>query len=337
MKIHKIFSGLLAVTLATIGTQAEEPILTYKLTGNDLILIYSGTLYQSEDAVNWTEVKSASSPYKVSYSARQIFFCSQSMTDQPVVPGEDFSVSLSAGVSLDMIWIGPGTFMMGSPEDELGRQDNETQHEVTLTKGYWLGKYEITQAQYEAVMGTNPSEFKGADRPVEKVNWFDAIDFCIELETVEKAVGRLPEGYEYTLPTETQWEYACRAGTTNSLNSGKNLSDAEECLEMDEVGWYMSNSGNMTHPVGQKKPNAWGLYDMHGNVFEWCLDGYEDYAIMPEIDPPIRAGGMESSRIVRGGSWLDRACESRSASRSCDLSGSENRGGGFRVALVPIQ
>ena len=336
MEIHKIFAGLLTLMLTTTVTQATEPVLSYEVTGNELVLTCSGILYQSEDAVNWTEVKSASCPYKVSLSARQIFFCSQSVADQPVVSGEDFSVSLPNDVSLDMVWVEPGTFMMGSPEDELGRQDNETQHEVTLTKGYWLGKYEVTQAQYEVLMETNPSEFKGADHPVEKVNWFDAIDFCIELTTVEKAAGRLPWGYEYTLPTEAQWEYACRAGTTTALNSGRNLLDAAECPEMDEEGWYGYNSDDTTHLVGQKQPNAWGLYDMHGNVQEWCLDGYEDYGTMPEIDP-IRVGGMESSRIVRGGSWFDRACVCRSASRSCDLSGSGLDKGGFRVALVPIQ
>ena len=149
-----------------------------------------------------------------------------------------------------------------------------------------MGKYEVTQAQYQAVMGTNPSKFKGDDLPVERVSWSDATNFCAKLTANEKAAGRLPEGYAYTLPTEAQWEYACRAGTTTALNSGKDLSDKEECSEMDEVGWYNYNRGDSyTYPVGQKQPNAWGLYDMHGNVWEWCSDWFGDYSSPTVTDP----------------------------------------------------
>ena len=186
----------------------------------------------------------------------------------------DFSIPLSGSVNLDMIWIEPGTFIMGSPENELGRQSNEIQHQVTLTKGYWLGKYEVTQAQYEAVMGTNPSSewFIGADMPVNKVEWNDAKEFCQKLTEMMKAAGKLPEGYEYTLPTEAQWEYACRAGTITAFNNGTNIPSEEQlwwaqpCPNLDEVGWYGGDSDYALHPVGQKKPNAWGLYDMHGRL-----------------------------------------------------------------------
>ncbi|MBO4715392.1 MAG: formylglycine-generating enzyme family protein, partial [Verrucomicrobia bacterium] len=183
-----------------------------------------------------------------------------------------------------MIWIAPGTFMMGSPTNELGRLklrlDAETQHRVTLTKGYWMGKYEVTQVQYKAIMGYNPSIFIGDNLPVEQVSWADAMEFCRKL--TDKLGDTLPKGYECSLPTEAQWEYACRAGTMSSLNSGKNVTTAEKgekgvCYNLDEVGWYWMNGGMKnwnggknplicTHPVGQKKPNAWGLYDMHGNV-----------------------------------------------------------------------
>ncbi|MBO4795819.1 MAG: SUMF1/EgtB/PvdO family nonheme iron enzyme, partial [Verrucomicrobia bacterium] len=223
------------------------------------------------------------------------------------------TIPLAEDVNLDMIWIEPGTFIMGSPEDELGRDDDEKQHQVTLTRGYWLGKYEVTQAQFEAVMGKNPSSFKGADLPVENVSYVYALAFCKELTEIEKAAGRLPEGYEYTLPTEAQWEYACRAGTTTALNSGKNLSDTEQCPEIDEVGWYLYNSGEKTHPVGQKKPNAWGLYDMHGNVLEWCLDWFGDYPTSSVTDPTGPSTG--SDRVVRGGGWSYDAGYCRSACR----------------------
>ncbi|MBO7108037.1 MAG: SUMF1/EgtB/PvdO family nonheme iron enzyme, partial [Verrucomicrobia bacterium] len=245
------------------------------------------------------------------------------------------TITLPGDVELDMIWIEPGTFLMGSPEDELGRKSNEVQHQVTLTQGYWLGKFEVTQAQYEAVTGKNPSEFKGADLPVEKVNWNDAVKFCEWLTIQERAAGRLPGGYEYTLPTESQWEYACRAGTTTALNSGKDLSDWKECPEVDEVGWYWYNSDKMTHPVGQKQPNAWGLYDMHGNVYEWCLDWFGDYPTSSVTDPTGPSTG--SSRVVRGGSWFYYARDCRSAYRYYgNPSYDYYYYYGFRVALAPV-
>ncbi len=216
--------------------------------------------------------------------------------------------------AMDMVWCPPGTFTMGSPETELDRFSIEYRHQEIISQGFWLGKYELTQSQYQAVMGRNPSEFVGSNNPVEQVTWYDAIEFCTKLTSIERAAGRLPKGYEYTLPTEVQWEYACRAGTTTALNNGKSLTSKNECPNMDEVGWYRYNSNDTTHPVGQKKPNAWGLYDMHGNVWEWCLNGY-----------------------TRGGSWFNRAGFCRSAKRlEIDPNNSANIRG-FRVALVLTQ
>jgi len=234
----------------------------------------------------------------------------------------DFTIPLSGSVNLDMVWIEPGTFI------------DETQHKVIIDKGYWLGKYEVTQAQFEVVWGDNPSSFQGADRPVEMVHRNRALGFCIMLTEQERAAGRLPEGYEYTLPTCEQWEYACRAGTTTDLNSGKNLSDANKCPEMDEVGWYQYNSNDMTHPVGQKKPNAWGLYDMHGNVSEWCLD-YESVFL-----PTGEISHWWVTSYASGGCWKYRADECRSASiheftaTTVDAMDYTWNYTGFRVALV---
>ena len=318
----KVLTVFLSLALVSATALAAEPTITCETDGINLIVTYTGTLYQSTDAVNWTEVASASSPYKVALNDKQLFFCSGGQVPVPE-PGENFSTLLPGGVGLDMNWIKLGTFIMGSPSDELGREDDEIQHEVTLSKGYWMGKYEVTQAQYEAVMGTNPSKWKGADLPVEMVSWNDAMVFCAKLTEIEKAAGRLPQGYEYTLPTEAQWEYACRAGTTTALNNGKNLSDEWECPEMDEVGWYYDNSGKKTHPVGQKLPNAWGLYDMHGNVWEWCLDWYPGYE--------------GSNRMVRGGSWCNYAKGCRSANRNSNNPSSSHGSLGFRVALSAVQ
>ena len=341
----RITTGLLVLTLAGMTAQAAAPSLSYEVNGNELIINYTGTLLQSTDAVNWTEVAFASSPCKVKISDKKLFFCAKGETSK------NMTIPLSDTVSLDMIWIEPGTFMMGSPEDELGRWDDETQHQVTLTQEYWLGKYEVTQAQYEAVMGTNPSHFKGADLPVEWVTWDDAMEFCAKLTGIEKAEGRLPEGYEYTLPTEAQWEYACRAGTTTAFNNGTNIPTMLQCTDrpcpnLDPLAWYGYNSGQYdsagnytgngkTFPVGQKQPNAWGLYDMHGNVWEWCLDWYESYPSSAVTDPKGPATG--SFRVVRGGSWYGCADSCRSANRFDHHPDNHSYGSGFRVALAPVQ
>ena len=255
----------------------------------------------------------------------------------------DFTVPISSTVNLDMIYIEPGTFMMGSPEDELGRYNDETLHQVTLTRGYWMGKYEVTQAQYEAVMGVNPSCYPGADRPVEQMNWNGAMVFCEKLTALEKAAGRLPGGYKYTLPTEAQWEYACRAGTTTALNSGKNITSTKSpCPNVDEVAWYVDNNiwdpydFYKAHPVGQKLPNAWGLYDMHGNVWELCLDKAgmltKDYPSTPVTDPTGPSTG--NYRMMRGGSCHGYAQTQRSAVRDCTWTNIGTETEGFRVALV---
>lgn len=188
---------------------------------------------------------------------------------------------------------------MGSPEDEVFRFYDETQHRVTITQGFWLGKFEVTQAQWQAVMGSNPSRFKGADLPVETVGWTDISESGGFLEKANRFAAA---GERFSLPTEAQWEYACRAGTTTTLNNGKNLTLTEEvCRNLDEVGWYKENSGRKTHPGGLKKANAWGLHDMHGNLWEWCADWFEGYPAGPIADP--RGPDAGTDRVGRGGAW----------------------------------
>ena len=187
-----------------------------------------------------------------------------------------------------------GTFTMGSPLSELSRGSDEgPQTRVTLTQSYWLGKTEVTQGQYETVMGTNPSKYRnaGKDAPVERVSWNDAIEFCRKLTERERAAGRLADRYAYTLPTEAQWEYACRAGTTGPYGG-----------DVNAMAWHASVSGGQTHPVGQKRANAWGLCDMHGNVWEWCFDWYADHLTGgPVTDPTGPDSGV--NRVLHGGSW----------------------------------
>ena len=236
-------------------------------------------------------------------------------------------------INLEMVKCPEGSFMMGSPEEELGRGKDEKLHLVTITKPFYIGKYEVTQSQYSALMDKNPSKFIGANNPVENVSYEDAKAFCDKMNL--KYLNILPKGYKFALPTEAQWEYACRAGTNTALNNGKNLTKVEgACPNLDEVGWYTENSGKTTHEVGQKKPNAWGIYDMHGNVWEWCRDWYGEYPKDDVTDPTGAYSGL--FRVSRGGSWISLARGCCSAARRNDFPGDWDDFLGFRLALVPV-
>jgi formylglycine-generating enzyme len=217
--------------------------------------------------------------------------------------GDTFTIP---DLSLEMLWVEPGTFTMGSPEGEAPEDpfSDETQHQVTLTSGFWLGKYEVTQSQWENVMGDNPSGFKGAGRPVETVSWPEVTYFCEKLTELESKAGRLPAGMTYQLPTEAQWEYACRAGTKTAYSFG------------DYLTRYQANirgGPGETTDVGKYPANAWGFHDMHGNVYEWCADRYGNYPRDAVRDPVGPAGG--SYRVNRGGNWYGAGGDARSAYR----------------------
>ena len=225
--------------------------------------------------------------------------------------GEEQEFEIAPGAKIVMCWIPPGEFLMGSPEDEVGRYDNETQHRVTITRGFWLGKYPVTQAQWEVVMKYNPSEFEGSNLPVEWVSWDTISEPGGFMEWVNRFAA---EGGTFSLPTEAQWEYACRANTVTALNNGKNLtSEDSACPNLDELAWYDENSGSKRHPVGQKEANGWGLHDMHGNVWEWCADWYHDYTDGVQVDPQRSISG--TTRVIRGGSWGNNAGTCRVAVR----------------------
>lgn len=208
-----------------------------------------------------------------------------------------------------MRWIPPGTYLMGSPDDEPERIDNETLHTVTLTRGYWLADTACTQELWEAVMGSNPSRFPGPQRPVEKVSYKDVSDF-------PGRVNELVPGLNLALPTEAQWEYACRAGTTTPFNTGDQLTTDQANYN----GNYPYNSGPQgeyreeTVDVRTFSPNHWGLYQMHGNVWEWCRDWQDAYSDAEQRDPTGPATG--SNRALRGGSWINNARLVRSGYRS---------------------
>ncbi|MBR6058024.1 MAG: SUMF1/EgtB/PvdO family nonheme iron enzyme, partial [Victivallales bacterium] len=260
---------------------------------------------------------------------------------QPVLemPGTQLEykiLMLPGGVELKLVKIKAGSFVMGSPENETGRSNDERRHQVRLTMDYWLGETEVTQAQYAAIMGTNPSASRqGGDYPVENVSWDDAMEFCRKLNQGERAAGRLLPGYEYTLPTEAQWEYACRAGTTSALNNGKELTDTEyNCTNLDELAWYGGSRRNLnsTRRVKQKSKNNWGLYDMHGNVREWCLDWYAYHYPNTDVDPKGAISG--SVRVIRGGGWNNFSIQCRSTYRSNGANILHMENTGFRIALV---
>lgn len=220
----------------------------------------------------------------------------------------------------EMIRIEPGTFRMGG--DQKG--DGQPITQVTIMQGFWLGKTEVTQREWSAVMGSNPSNFKGDALPVEQVSWDDAMEFCRKLTERERAAGHLPAGYAYKLPTEAQWEYACRAGTTGDYAG-----------DLNAMAWYGSNSGNTTHAVGTKQANAWVLSDMHGNVWEWCADCYADKLPGGSVrDPTGPASG--SGRVRRGGCWACSAAGCRSAFRGAGEPGLRYDYLGFRLALRSV-
>ncbi len=301
------------------------------------------------------------------------------------VAGRPWSFSLYGKTRLNMEWIAPGTFMMGSPASETGRKADESpETQVTITKGYWLGKTELTIEQWKAVMGESLREhvikmlndeteydFAGQKKklrefmnfsrddpdrimanendslPMYFVSWDDAMEFCKKLTQQEKANGSLAEGYEFTLPTEAQWEYACRAGTVAATFAGPLIIKDRNAPLLDSIAWYagnsslnysgkkLGNSGAGPRNAGEKRPNAWGLQDMPGNIWEWCRDWYGPYAGGKVTDPvgPMTGTG----RVNRGGSWGSGPNDSRSANRARNPQSEKSAYRGFRIALCAVQ
>jgi formylglycine-generating enzyme required for sulfatase activity len=258
--------------------------------------------------------------------------------EQDASPSVGFRVALAPAVALgnalpiELAWIAPGTFTLGSPNGEADRDfDEGPQTQVTLSRGFWLGKFEVTQAQYQQLMATNPSCFVGLpSQPVEEVSWDEAVEFCARLTAFESQAGRLPAGYAYRLPTEAEWEYAARAGSQTRFNWG----DDPGYQQLNAYAWVLTDSGFTTRAVGQKPPNAWGLYDMIGNVAEWCADWYGDYPGGEATDPTGPPTGED--RVIRGGSYIDPGQYCRPAFRLIDWTADRFQNVGFRVALSPV-
>jgi formylglycine-generating enzyme required for sulfatase activity len=253
--------------------------------------------------------------------------------EEVLAQGDILTNTLDTDVDLDMLYVEPGTFTMGSPTTETGRQANETEHNVSLTQGFYLGKYEVTQAQYEAVMTGNtdslsatPSQWpNNPNRPVEKVSWDDVQIFLTRLNAQQS--GNIPAGWAYVLPTEAQWEYACRAGTTTAYSWGNTIATSNAN--------YSSSGLSQTSDAGNYAANPWGFFDMHGNVYEWTADWYGSYGSGAQTDPEGPASG--SARVRRGGSWNLDGTILRSAYRSNYAPSYRSSDLGFRVALVPSE
>lgn len=234
-------------------------------------------------------------------------------------------------IGMQFAWVSPGLFVMGSPPDEADRLDDEMQHPVTITQGFYLGVQPVTQGQWQAILGKNPSRFQGVDRPVECVSWEDCQQFCQALRQADGLLTGLPSPYR--LPTEAEWEYACRGGTSSPYFFGSklDLSQAKFHTPFNLSGGVQNQPRQETTPVGQFPGNTWGLEDLHGNVYEWCGDYYGALGVEAVQDPMGPSAG--NTRILRGGSWHSLPSRCRSSCRGWGAPAYRGSDVGFRVCF----
>ncbi len=261
------------------------------------------TILSSTNLIVWSALDAVANP-------RGGIFVTDSTANQSA---QKFYQSLRQNPATNLVFIPANTFTLGSPTNEVGhRADESPQTTVTLTHGFWMGKFLVTQREYLAVTGENPSGFPGdLDRPVESVSWFAASNYCVLLTLQESAAGRIPPGTHFRLPTEAEWECAARAGTTTRFNYG----DDPDLTSLTNHAWFGDNSGFTTRPVGLKLPNNWGLFDMAGNVWEWCQDWYGPYPGGSIADPQGAPSNQIGFKVIRGGAWEASALDCRSARR----------------------
>ena len=332
MQNHFIHLLCLTLGLAWPGTQAlgqatvqllpESSSGTYSLTASNLPTTSVAVIWRSDGPLakgdHWSAVHA--------FPADELK--SAALPIRPGATGASFFKLSWQGIAVpkNMIWLPLGDFSMGSPEDEAGRfKDEGPVHSVTIPHGFWMDRYEVTQQRFNDIMGSNPSSTEFTpDLPVNKVTWHEAREFCRRTTQQERSRGTLPIGYLYRLPTEAEWEYACRAGTENAYSYG------DETESLSQHGWWAGNSRGKPEQVGQLKPNPWGFYDIHGNVFEWCLDIYKAY---PEGRAFSDTGKL---KILRGGAYYCPRGILRSACRAEPQEpGYRWILAGFRVVLAP--
>jgi formylglycine-generating enzyme required for sulfatase activity len=330
-------AGILAATVTNLQNQGVQ-VYTYRLT-TQLTLpqqqpigafrfgitgppgVY--TVYSSSNLNDWIPMNFVNVPLG------SIFF-----TDvEAHLASQKFYCAAKQTPPANMIFVPRSTFTLGSPTNDFDASLNERpQTTVLLTRGYWIGKYEVTQDEYLSVIGTNPSTFTGdLNRPVENVTWSDATNYCAKLTAQEQAAGRIPTGTRYRLPTEAEWECATRAGTTNRFSYG----DDPNYVSATNYMWELFSADLTTHPVGQKLPNPWGLYDIHGNVWEWCLDWYDALSGDVQVDPVGPVGPVQfDAKVLRGGAYDHPNSSCRSASRIFRSQLWPDSDVGFRVVLA---
>ena len=343
--------GTVGQTKPTLEIRMLPGVLVNGDVGRTYTVEYTGTPEDEKSWLNLTNVLlQTGSAWAVDFSAPS------SLKRFYRAVGAEFKAPTN------MVYIPAGTFLMGSPTSEKERNtfgDSETQHSVTLSKGFWMGQYEVTQGEYQSVIGSNPSYFKnGQDaypggtggkvtndvrHPVEEVSWKDATNYCAELTQKDRLAGKIPGDYSYRLPTEAEWEYACRGGTTNAFHFGnairQGMANFDTRYEYDSaVGTqYKPATGLIYRTVetGSYAPNAFGLYDMHGNVWEWCSDWYGAYPETAVIDPKGPTSG--GHRVLRGGRWNYGGRDCRAAFRHGSHPVNRGNDFGFRLVLSPGQ
>ena len=324
---------------------ADNPVLTATFSGfvnGETVAVLSGAPALSTTATTNSPAKS----YPITVTAGTL---SAANYEFSFVAGTLDVVPIKNPYPALLVWIRAGTFVMGSPWLESwlyspNTPSDETQHSVTLTKGFYMSKYLVTQGDYLSVMGSNPSYFTGnTNLPVEMITWYQASDYCARLTRREQSAGRLPEGWVYRLPTEAEWEYSCRAGTTTAYYLGNAIhggdANFDSHYEFDATWGYSSYQWNpvgnvgQTTPVGSYEPNPWGLYDMCGNVWEWCQDWLGKYPTWENVSDPLGAASG-TNRVLRGGSWNNYGASCRSARRGNDAPNHWGNNHGFRVVLA---
>jgi formylglycine-generating enzyme required for sulfatase activity len=345
--------GLAAWALGPRASAQTPPLLGLQLYAGLSITGAVGTVYSIEYVTDLAQTNTPSAWRCLEYLQLPVSPYLWADKSSPAT-GQRFYRAVQMQAPTNMVFIPPGTFMMGSPTNEVDRSENEgPQTAVTISHVYWMGKYEVTQGEYLAVMGSNPSWLNGVrtnvwdpgcecytnkdygtdlTRPVESVTWTDATNYCWALTQRERLGGRMGTNSVYRLPTEAEWEYACRGWTSTRFSYG----DDPGYTNLTDYAWYWDNSGDMTHPVGQKLPNPWGLYDMHGSVWEWCQDWLGEYPGGIALDPQGPASGWQ--RVVRGGGWRfggNFAWRCRSANRSIYFPDSWRGSIGIRLVLAP--
>ena len=322
---------LVALANAAIAFRAlsqPPPTLNLQLFAGVTITGITGSVYAVQSTSDLTQTNSWASLAFVQLPATNYLFVD---TSAPVGDHRFYRAVLQ-NPPANMVFIPPNTFRMGSPTNEFNRSiDESPQTTVMITRGFWIGKFEVTQGEYASIMGTNPSFFPNVTNgPVSSVSWIDATNYCAKLTQQELAAGRIPAGTAYRLPTEAEWEYAARAGTSTRFSYG----DDPDSSSLTNYAWYAANAGLMVHPVGQKLPSPWGLYDTEGNVWEWCLDWYGPLPGGVQVDPTGPPSNAIGLKVMRGGAYDYFDADCRSARRLFFGQVLTDTDLGFRVVLA---